>query len=103
VFPVYSHPDQCAPVNDLLAERGPLSSEDDGIRELTLVFEEWVGFKSLESRLKLSSKLGTRSKSCHDLSWHVFHFPHPNPLPEGEGVPYSRCTIPSRFGMRDTG
>jgi len=49
------------------------------------------------------SKLGTGSKSCHDLGWHVFRFPHPNPLPEGEGATCSRCAIPSPFGRGTQG
>jgi hypothetical protein len=49
------------------------------------------------------SKLGTRSKSCHDLDPHVFRFPHPNPLPDGEGATCSRCTTPSPFGRGTQG
>jgi hypothetical protein len=49
------------------------------------------------------SKFEIRSKSCHDLGSHVLRFPHPNPLPEGEGAAYSRCTIPSPLGRGTQG
>jgi hypothetical protein len=49
------------------------------------------------------SKFGRRSKSCHDLGSHAFRFPHPNPLLEGEGATYGRCTILSPFGRGTQG
>ena len=48
-------------------------------------------------------KFEMRSKSCHDLGSHVLRFPHPNPLPEGEGAAYSRCIIPPPFGRETQG
>jgi len=32
------------------------------------------------------SKVGRKSKSCHDSGWGTFSCPHPNPLPLGEGA-----------------
>jgi hypothetical protein len=39
---------------------------------------------------EIVSKLRVRSKSRHDRGRHVFCFPHPNPLPEGEGAKLAR-------------
>jgi hypothetical protein len=39
----------------------------------------------------------------HDWSRHVFHLPHPNPLPEGEGAKLERFALPSPSGRGSEG
>ncbi len=49
------------------------------------------------------SILSRIAKSCHDQGCHLFYRPHPNPLPEGEGVLAERLIVPSPFGRGTQG
>ena len=55
---------------------------------------------AVDRQVETVSKLGERPESCHNLDSHVFRFPHPTPLPPGQGAPCSHFTIPSPFGSR---
>ncbi len=66
---------------------------------------EWPTGTSAQKRRhdETVSKFGVKFESCHHLGSHSFRFPHPNPLPKGEGATYSRWTIPSPLGRGTQG